>query len=578
MGSFNDSLNSIPWYRRSVVYQIYPWSFKDSNGDGIGDLRGIIQKLDYLNDGPDSLNIGAIWLSPIYPSPMKDFGYDISDYCDIDPRFGNMEIFEELVEKAHLKDVKIIMDLVTNHTSIEHPWFVESRSSKDSPKRDWYVWHDPKPDGSAPNNWLSVSGGSMWALDKKTNQYYLHNFLPEQPDLNWRNTEVQAEMRKIIEFWIKKGVDGFRVDAASHFVEDSKFRDDPLDTTYIEGKTDPYKKFIHSFSTNQPEMKEVIGLMCDIADENKDIFIVSEAYLGLEDIKKFYRFCNSPVHAPFNFALMSLPWTAKDFRDSIDSYDACLLPQDVPVYVLGNHDRARIATTRGPKQARAAALLLLTLRGTPFVYYGEELGMQNVGIPKKDLKDGFLKTSDGTFGRDAERTPMQWDSSPHAGFTKGKPWLPVSKDFEIVNVEYQKEDPHSMFNLYRTLIKFRNKSQALLKGSYRSIETTCPDVFGYIRESEHEKLLVLINFSNKIVAEPLQFGSGTLIATTYMDHADFVVSKEITLRPNEACLISLSSLKILRRPGMQKDQSGLARLVSKIFNPPPLGYNYSDES
>lgn len=564
-----EHLDSLPWYRRSVIYQIYPWSFKDSNGDGVGDLRGIIEKLDYIKDGQNSLNVGAIWLSPIFVSPMKDFGYDISDYCDIDPRFGTIADFEELVEKTHARGVKIVLDLVTNHTSVEHPWFIESRSSVDNPKRNWYIWRDPKPDGSPPNNWVSVSGGSMWQLDKGTNQYYLHNFLPEQPDLNWRNKEVQNEMRKIIEFWIKKGVDGFRVDAASHFMEDIKFRDDPVNLSYVEGKNSPYDKFVHTFSTNQPDIKEVIGLMCSIADQNsKEIFIVSEAYLNLEDIAKFYRFCETPVHAPFNFSLMNLPWDAAMFKKTIDAYDATLKPQDVPTFVLGNHDNSRIASRRGQQQARASALMLLTLRGTPFVYYGEEIGMQDVGIPKKDLKDGFLETSDGTYTRDAERTPMQWDATTSAGFTTGKPWLPVSKDFQIVNVASQTIDQFSTLNLYKRLIAFRNSSEALLRGSYRSIETSCKDIFGYIRESENEKLLVLVNFSGQIQTVPFEYGVGKVIVTTHMDiHQEHIVSHDITLRPFEACLISLSEKRTLKSPHTDEPKSKLARLIHTIFNP-----------
>lgn len=564
---------SLPWYRKNVIYQIYPWSFKDSNGDGVGDLRGIIEKLDYLNDGPDSLNVGAIWLSPVYPSPMKDFGYDISDYCNIDSRFGSLEDFDELVEKAHARDVRIIMDLVTNHTSIEHPWFKESRSSRKNPKRDWYIWHDPKPDGSPPNNWISVSGGPMWTLDETTNQYYLHNFLPCQPDLNWRNKEVQEEMKRVIEFWIKRGVDGFRVDAASHFMEDTEFRDDPINLHYIKGKNSPYDQFLHTFSTNQPGIKEVIGLMCNIADQNKDVFIVSEAYLSLEDMAKFYRFCETPVHAPFNFSLLHLPWRAKEIREAIDAYDKTLEPQDIPTYVLGNHDNSRVASRRGIAQARASAVLLLTLRGTPFIYYGEELGMQDVGIPKKQLKDGFIETSDGVFSRDPERTPMQWDSSKHAGFTSGEPWLPLSKDYETLNVEHQATDRHSMLNLYKTIIKFRNTSNALLHGTYRSIDTKSPDVYGFIRESSTEKLLILINFSNDIVTEPFNFVLGKMIVSTYMDHMNLPVAQEITLRAHEACIISLTNLKVVERAGMQKTQSGFARLVGKLLHTLSLGYN-----
>jgi len=537
-----DHTPSTPWYRQAVIYQIYPWSFKDSNQDGIGDLRGIIEKLDYLNDGtPDSLGVGAIWISPIYPSPMKDFGYDISDYCGIDPRFGNLDIFDELVEKAHARGIKIIMDLVTNHTSDQHPWFVESRSSKDNPKRDWYVWHEPRPDGSAPNNWLSVSGGSIWTLDEKTGQYYLHNFLLEQPDLNWRNEEVQKEMQKVLEFWIGHGVNGFRVDAASHFVEDSLFRDDPINKGYIDGETNPYDKYSHIFSTNQPEIKKIIGLMCDISEKYKDIFIVSETYLGLEEIKRFYRFCDPPVHAPFNFQLMSLPWQAEAFKIYIDRFDKSMMPLDVPTYVLGNHDRDRVASQRGSNESRAAALLLLTLRGTPFVYYGEELGMKNVDIPKKLLRDGFVKTSEGMFSRDPERTPMQWDSTENAGFSKVAPWLPVANDYKTVNVEYQKKDSASMLILYKTLIRLRNTNKGLLEGSYRSLNTESQDIFAYTRNSDNQNFLVMINFSNNKITEPLPTGDFECMCTTHLDvPTGQKLNGTITLRPNEGYLLKYS--------------------------------------
>ncbi len=533
--------SNLPWYKKSVIYQIYPWSFKDSNADGVGDLKGIIEKLDYLNDSTNqSLGVGAIWLSPIYPSPMKDFGYDISDYCNIDPRFGSLEIFGELVSKAHDRGIKIIMDLVTNHTSSLHPWFIESRSSKNNPKRDWYIWHDPKPDGSEPNNWISVSGGSMWTLDEKTNQYYLHNFLAEQPDLNWRNKEVQEEMKKIMEFWIAHGVDGFRVDAASHFVEDEQFRDDPANEKYIEGKTSPYEKFSHTFSTNQPEVKEVINLMCNICSENKDIFIVSETYLGLEDIKRFYRFCDTPVQAPFNFQLMGLPWSAQNFRTAIDTYNAALLPEDVPIFVLGNHDRMRLASQRGIHQARAAAVLLLTLRGTPFVYYGEEIGMHDVGIPPQKMRDGFAETLGNSFSRDPQRTPMQWNADDHAGFSTVEPWLPISKDFKEVNVAYQETDPYSILNLYKTLIQYRNISDTLLLGTYRSINAEAPEIYAYVRETKNELLLILINFSGVTITEPLATRKYTMICTSNLDIPKGTqISESITLRPHEACILRL---------------------------------------
>lgn len=329
-----------PWYEHAIIYQIYPLSFKDSNGDGTGDLQGIISKLGYL----ESLGVNGIWITPIYPSPMKDHGYDVSNYYDIDARFGDMQIFEKLVSEAHAKNIKIIMDMVTNHTSSEHPWFIESKSSKDNPKRDWYVWHDGASGGGMPNNWLAVSGGPAWTYDEKSSQYYLHQFLSDQPDLNWRNPEVKAAMKKVMEFWIEKGVDGFRMDAISHMIEDSQFRNEPTAVIKAGFKYTMYDTLSHIYSKDQPELKEMIAMFSEIAHNHQDVFIVSETYLPPEGLLEFYRACPYHNHAPFNFNLIPLPWRADSYRASVDVYEKALEPEDVRPYALGNHDVPRLAS------------------------------------------------------------------------------------------------------------------------------------------------------------------------------------------------------------------------------------------
>lgn len=536
MKSLNES-----WSRNAVMYQIYPWSFKDSNGDGIGDLKGIVEKLDYLNDGtPDSLGIGAIWLSPIYESPMMDFGYDISDYCDIDSRFGDLATFDTLVEEAHKRGIKIVMDFVLNHTSSVHPWFLESSASRENPRRDWYIWQDPKPDGSPPNNWLGVFGGSAWTYDEKTKQYYLHSFLPDQPDLNWRNPEVQKAMFDILRFWMKRGVNGFRSDAIHHLMKDEKFRDEPENPAYRPEKDDPHNSLLHLYTKGHPDLPGMIEKICMVLDEYEDIFMISETYVGIEEMKIYYRASRTNLHAPFNFNLLQLPLEARSYRAFIDAYDASLGPHDLPNYVLGNHDRPRLATRIGRDRARVAAMLLLTLRGLPTMYYGEEIGMRDVPIPAEKIHDPFERRVPG-LGRDPERTPMQWDRSPHAGFSAADPWLPTADDYHTYNVETENKDPHSLLALYRRLIHYRNNSLALRQGAYHSLDTGQAPVFAYIREMENESLLILLNFSDQNQSVLLEAGKGELICDTSLKRnvGEIIQFSECILRPYEGILLKL---------------------------------------
>jgi alpha-glucosidase len=526
-----------PWYANGIVYQIYPWSFKDGNDDGIGDLEGIISKLDYLAGDRDSLGVDAIWLCPIYPSPMKDFGYDVADYYGIDPRFGTLDTFDRLIKECSKRGLKVIMDLVTNHTSSEHPWFKESRSSRKNPKRDWYVWRDPKANGAPPNNWISVSGGPAWTFDEPTGQYYLHNFLKEQPDLNWRNPAIKAEMRKVIRFWLNRGVAGFRVDAMSHFVEDSQLRDDPANPLYSPGVDNPYKQFVHTYSDNQSENADIVKFLCDEVAEFKNTFIVTESYLGLIDLMKMYKAVPVANHAPFNFNFLDLPWSAREYKAFIDAFDALVGPHRIATYVFGNHDQRRLASRLGEKRSRVAAMIMLTLRGMPFMYYGDEIGMKDINLAPEDFRDGFATaTATPSASRDLERSPMQWSAEPHAGFSKAEPWLPVPNDYSYINVEWEQTDKFSLLNLYRTLIRLRKAHPELRFGSYESYRTSSQDVLLYSRYYLGKKMYVMINFSDAPAIERHHFKNVDVIASTYLDQIKKPTARDIYLRPLEGII------------------------------------------
>ena len=458
-----------------------------------------------MNGKEDSLGINAVWLSPFYRSPMADFGYDVSDFISVDPVFGDMEIFAKLVSELHKRDIKLIVDYVGNHTSGEHSWFVESRSSKDNPKRDWYVWKDGRSEKEPPNNWMSVFGGSAWEFDPTTKQYYLHSFLSAQPDLNWRNPEVRAEMMRVIDFWVKKGVDGFRIDALQHFVEDKDFRDDAPNPTYYPGNDDPYKLLVHDNSLGNSEgMGLVADFITEALDRHPDIFIVGEAYVGTKDLRKLYELNSSGRFAPFNFNLIGSKWEAAEWKRIIDEYQAMLQTTFLPNYVFGNHDVSRLATRLGEAKSRVAAFLQHTLPGMPFIYYGEELGMINGTIPHEVLQDFLAKIFRGFHpGRDLERTPMQWDDSLHAGFSTTRPWLPVGDSYKTDNVAREKTDPNSMFSLYKSLIEMRKNNPVLRYGEYIPRQSNSPSVFSFERKLGDEHLVIYANFGENIETENL---------------------------------------------------------------------------
>ena len=533
-------MESYKWWQEGVVYQIYPRSFADSEGDGTGDLRGVISRLDHL----EWLGIDAIWLSPIYPSPMADFGYDISNYTGIHPIFGTLEDFDELVEQAHERGFKIVLDFVPNHTSDEHPWFVESRSSRENPKRDWYIWADPAPGGGPPNNWESNFGGPAWTWDEKTGQYYLNSFDPKQSDLNWRNPEVREAMYDVMRFWYERGVDGFRIDVLNIMIKDEHLRDDPVNPNWKPG-SDPGTLNERVYSEDRPEVHGIVKEMRELADSYGERVLIGEIYLPVERLVAYYGEKMDGVHLPFNFQLILLEdWDAGKVRRIVEDYEAALPEGGWPNWVLGNHDQSRVASRIGTGRARLAQMLLLTLRGTPTVYYGDEIGMHDVEIPEHLVVDPRGKEHP-KFSRDPARTPMQWDDTPNAGFTTGYPWLPVADDFTEINVSAQLKDPDSMLTFFRLLIQLRKKSPALNAGSYASMEAGNDTVFAFIRERDGQRILVALNFSDQPQrVEPTETeNGGRILCSTHMDRYDAIEPGKLGLRPFEGVVVLLDDEK-----------------------------------
>ena len=443
-------MSDTPWWQKGVIYQIYPRSFQDSNGDGVGDLNGVNARLDYLV----SLGVDALWLSPFYPSPMADFGYDIADYCAVDPLFGTLDDFDQLAANAHRLGLKLIVDLVPNHTSMQHPWFMESSASHESAKRDWYIWREPAPGGGPPNNWLSHFGGSAWTYDAVTGQYYYHAYLSSQPDLNWRNPDVRAAMHDVMRFWLKRGVDGFRVDVMWHLMKDATFRDNPPNPNYRQGRPG-IERLTEMYSTDRPEVHEIVAGLRQVVDEYQDRVLIGEIYLPIERLVTYYGEGLRGAHLPFNFHLIECPWNAAAIAALINSYEMALPNGAWPNWVIGNHDRARIAGRVGEEGARLAALLLLTLRGTPTLYYGDELGLPQVPIVPDLVQDPWGKT-EPAMGRDPCRTPFAWSpDAPAAGFSAVDPWLPLHHDWLTRNREQMETDTTSILTLYRHLLRFR---------------------------------------------------------------------------------------------------------------------------
>jgi alpha-glucosidase len=526
----------LTWWKKGVIYHIYPLSFMDSNNDGIGDIPGIISRLDYLK----RLGVDAIWLSPVYESPMADLGYDISDYTAIHSQFGTMSDLENLIKEGHTNNVRIIMDFVPNHTSEKHPWFLQSRSSRDNPRRDWYIWRDPAPDGSPPTNWLSSFGGSGWEFDKVTEQYYYHSFLKQQPDLNLRNSSVIEELQKIMKFWLDKGIDGFRVDVMWHLIKDDLFRDNPPNPGYRDGEPE-YHRLIPAYSTDQPDVMDVVYKLRKVINSYTERVLIGEIYLPINQVVDYYGFDLQGAHLPLNFQLLVEEWNAQKIYKGINEYEGSLPSDAWPNWVLSNHDRPRVISRIGTGQARVAALLLLTLRGTPTIYYGDEIAMENTHVSPDSSRDLGGQT------RDAQRTPMQWNPGLNAGFTNGTPWLEINKNYKECNVETQQQHETSMLNLYKKLIYLRKSEQALNCGNFKPVGID-GNLFAFLRTDKEgmSVFLIAVNISHNAgkLSIPGRFNlSGEIIFSTGYSRNNEKVTREIILEGDEGIIVKIDTVE-----------------------------------
>jgi alpha-glucosidase len=537
MTSSQDGAAGPPWWKTGILYQVYPRSYSDADGDGIGDLNGIISRLDYVA----GLGVDAIWLSPIFRSPMADFGYDIAEYCEIDALFGSNADADRLVAEAHRRRLRVIFDLVPNHTSDEHLWFVDARSGRHARHRDWYLWRDPGPDGGPPNNWQSYFGGSAWEWDETSEQFYLHLFHPKQPDLNWRNRAVRAAMYDVMRFWFERGIDGFRIDVLWLLIKDDEFPDNPPPPPLQPGEYE-WSRYDKPAYEDRPEVLDVVREMRAVADEYDDRVLIGEIYLPLERLTRYYGDRLDGVHLPFNFALaITERWEAPALRDMIVAYERALPAGAWPNWVLGNHDVARIATRIGPPRLRLAQMLLLTLRGTPTCYYGDELGMLDTPINAERILDPQASVGKG---RDPARTPMQWDSGPNGAFTRAgvTPWLPLAPDYAERNVTTQSSDPHSVLSLFRRVTQLRRQLPALTIGGYHEIQAT-DDVVWYVREHECQRVLTVLNTSGRNSRLDLsRHGDhGQVLCSTAMDRSGAIATTEIVVRPHEGLIVQLTA-------------------------------------
>ncbi len=565
------------WWQTGVIYQIYPRSFQDTDGDGVGDLRGIAARLDYLV----GLGVDAIWISPIYPSPMADFGYDVADYTGIDPLFGTLADFDVLLAAAHAKNLRVILDFVPNHSSDQHPWFLASRSSRGDAKRDWYLWRDPAPPSGSddhrpaseryPNNWTSHFGGPSWAWDEATQQFYLHSFLRQQPDLNWRNAELRSAMYNSMRFWLDRGVDGFRMDVLWLLIKDEQFRDNPTNTAYHDGMHD-HTKTLPVYNADQPETHVIVREMRTLLDAYGPTLpeasrvsktpvavshrvLIGEIYLPLPELVHYYLGVEPQLggiegsapeipqlmgaNLPFNFHLIQTEWNARAIGSIIQTYEALLPAGAWPNYVLGNHDQPRLASRIGALGARAAAMLLLTLRGTPTMYNGDELGMQDVPISPEQVQDPAEKNEPGKGrGRDPERSPMIWVNAPNAGFTTAgaTPWLPLQADWPTENAAAQSARPRSLLSLYRRLLGLRRQHPALHSGAIGSVSDE-GTLLRYRRIQDGSAFEILLNLGAEPVTTHCE--PGRILLTTLLDGEGATVDGRTTVEGGEGLLIAL---------------------------------------
>ncbi|WP_457557221.1 alpha-glucosidase [Candidatus Harpocratesius sp.] len=563
------NIYSIPWWKKTTVYQIYPRSYYDSNGDGIGDLPGIISKLDYIKES----GFETIWFSPFYDSPQRDFGYDIRDYRNVAPEYGTLHDAEKLIEEIHNRDMKIVMDMILNHTSDEHPWFVESRKNRENPKRDWYIWRDgKKPNGKAPpNNWLSQTGGSGWHYDPSTDQWYWAAFLPFQPDLNFRNPAVQEEMLEIMRFWLDKGVDGFRLDILGSLFEDADFRDNPFKFKILPSDSDQGMLFRSSKMTiNHPDTIAFTKRLRELTDEYTPTrFMVGEVFGSYQSIRAF---CGTPeapgIHSVFQFKTFETPFSYEGFLRLLQESERWFPDPYMPTWVFSNHDRTRRITIlkNDIRKAKLNAMFQLTVRGIPYIYYGEEIGMRQGDIPFEKAQDGLVskflnypkwiivllqKLTGGAINRDGCRTPMQWSSSLNAGFINNiknstiTPWLPVDPEYKKINVEEMKRDLDSIWHCYHRLLELRKKYPALAIGT---INIFAPgilpkNVLGYKRSTivngKEQKIYVFLNFSKKEVSFSSPIHTPKILSSTTVLTVP-IKKDEITLKPWEGIVVQKS--------------------------------------
>jgi alpha-glucosidase len=537
--------NDPNWWKNAVIYEVYPRSFGDSNGDGIGDLNGITEHLDYLQN----LGVDAIWITPFFPSPQVDFGYDISNYDGIDPQFGTMADFERLEAEARKRGIRIICDLVLNHTSDRHPWFIESRSSRTNPKADWYIWHDGKPGGappnSPPNNWQSLFGHSAWQYEKARGQYYYHEFYKEQPDLNWRNDAVRKAMYDVVRFWMNKGVSGFRLDAITSMFEDIGLKDEP----YLAG-TDAYGERVVSrvYTDNLPEVHEVLRELRKVTNEKPGTVLIGETYLpNVGELAKMYGRNRDELQLPMDTQLgFSNKLSVDRFRGKLQDAET-KINGNVPLFVFANHDNPRAINRYGDGKhdgeiARLIATLLLTPRDAALIYYGQEIGMTNSDPKSKDqVKDpigriGWPKEK----GRDGERTPMQWNGDTDAGFSVSKtPWLPVASNYKTVNVAAESKDPNSLLNYYKRLIRLRKENEQMKIGDFITVDNSNDNVLSYLRKTPDGKAVVVsMNFtpseqtvSLDLASEHIEGQHGKLILASYPNAGGAADLKHLVLPP-----------------------------------------------
>ena len=541
------------WWQRGVVYQVYPRSFADGNDDGVGDLPGLIDRLDYINDGTErSLGVDAIWLSPIHPSPGFDVGYDVSDYDAIDPVFGTLDDFDRLVAEAHRRGIRIMLDLVMNHTSSAHRWFEESRRDPAGPYGDWYLWRDGVTDRlgrtGRPNNWTSFFGGSAWTWDEVRGQFYMHTFLPEQPDVNWRNPAVREAMLTMVRRWLERGVDGFRLDVFNAFFKDEQLLSNPR--RYLGRR--PYDRQVHLYDKDRPELSGFLTEFRALVDSFPERMTVGELFSGDPSLAPKL---SAPRHLVFDFELIETDWKAEGFADASQKHEERFGNDAWPTIVLSNHDRSRQASRLAPgadaeasdEVARAAAVLSLTMRGTPFIYYGEEIGARDVPVPWSEIIDPPAKRGGRLvrrlvpwWNRDQARSPMPWGGGgANGGFSTARPWLRVAPDVDTRTVAIQDADPSSVLSTYRTLLWLRRRHPALQVGRYRELRGTSPDLYAFERATGDQSIIVAVNFGQKVTALRVRTGRRwTVLFDTHEPAAtELIGDDQLTLAPHEAIIL-----------------------------------------